>query len=414
MIRNFVKLFSANVVAQVIGLLVYPILTRIYAPEDFGLLNLFLSIGGIFTLLSVAEYQYAIVLPKQDREAASVFHIGFLLLLLSTIIVAISALFSSQISTLFDSPQLSSFYWLMPVYVFCMGLWNLLNYWYIRQKKFSDVSTYQISQSVLSAGGKIGLGYAGVLQGGMILSTVIAPMVALVCTVVANIKKGIQPLFRFSWQDIRTQTVSYRNFPLFVMPRSLMNVVGGNLPILLLTPYFGLAEIGFFSMAITLTFRPINIVCSSIYQVLYQHISERVNDGGSIFRLLFNYLWKMGVLVLLGFVGLYFMLPKLVVWFLGTDWVMVSDYVRIMLPWLFMVMLNTSVSFLPDVFKRQHIYLVFEIVYVVLRLAALCVGVWMQSIYYAILWFSVVGAIVLLIELVWFMLMVNRYEVERQ
>ena len=45
--RNFAKLLSANVVAQAIGLLVYPVLTRLYAPDDFGLLNLFLSIGGI-------------------------------------------------------------------------------------------------------------------------------------------------------------------------------------------------------------------------------------------------------------------------------------------------------------------------------------------------------------------------------
>ncbi|MGN1239473.1 MAG: oligosaccharide flippase family protein, partial [Paludibacteraceae bacterium] len=63
LVRNSAKLLSANVIAQAIGLLVYPILTRLYSPEDFGLLNLFLSIGGVLVLLSTAEYQYAIVLP---------------------------------------------------------------------------------------------------------------------------------------------------------------------------------------------------------------------------------------------------------------------------------------------------------------------------------------------------------------
>ncbi len=65
--RNSAKLLSANVVAQAIGLLVYPILTRLYSPEDFGLLNLFLSIGGVLALLSTAEYQYAIVVPKTEN-----------------------------------------------------------------------------------------------------------------------------------------------------------------------------------------------------------------------------------------------------------------------------------------------------------------------------------------------------------
>ena len=69
-IRNFAKLLSANVVAQAIGLLVYPILTRLYAPDDFGLLNLFLSIGGVLVILATAEYQYAIVLTKRMRKPA--------------------------------------------------------------------------------------------------------------------------------------------------------------------------------------------------------------------------------------------------------------------------------------------------------------------------------------------------------
>ena len=60
-VRNVAKLLSANVVAQVIGLLVYPILTRMYTPEDFGLMNLFVSIGSVLVILATAEYYYAIV-----------------------------------------------------------------------------------------------------------------------------------------------------------------------------------------------------------------------------------------------------------------------------------------------------------------------------------------------------------------
>ena len=65
-VRNFSKLLSANVVAQVIGLVVYPILTRMYAPEDFGLLNLLLSISGVLVIFSTAEYYNASVF--QDKE----------------------------------------------------------------------------------------------------------------------------------------------------------------------------------------------------------------------------------------------------------------------------------------------------------------------------------------------------------
>ena len=146
-VRNVLKLLSANVVAQVIGLVVYPFLTRMYSPEDFGLLNLFLSIGNVLVVLALADYYYSIVLPKEERQASSLVHASLILLVLTTGLLAVSIFFSKQVAHLFNSPHLAEYYWLLPIYVFIMGLWNILNYWYIRQKRFGSISTYQVSQN---------------------------------------------------------------------------------------------------------------------------------------------------------------------------------------------------------------------------------------------------------------------------
>ena len=412
-VRNFAKLFSANVVAQAIGLLVYPILTRIYSPEDFGLLNLFLSIGGVLTLIAVAEYHYAIVLPKEEKDAVGVFHVGFLLLSCLVILVGVSGVFSEPISLLFKAPSLSSVYYLLPGYVFLMGLWNLLNYWYTRQQKFGKISIYQMSQSIISSASKIILGIQNLLRVGMVYSVVFAPLISILLVVVGS-WRTLTPLFKFSWNNICQQAAKYKNFPLYVMPRGLLNTLGGNLPTLLLTPYFGLVEIGFFGMALTLAFRPINIVCSSLYQVLYQKVTDKVNEQKGVLSLLRNFLMQIGVVTLLLFGVLYLVMPYMVSFLLGAEWVVVSDYIRIFLPWLFFVVLNTSLSFLPDVFGKQSIYLLFEISYIVVRLLALIIGVRMDSMYMALFLFSMIGAFVLLVELCWFIYMVVRYEKRRE
>lgn len=408
-VRNFTKLLSANVVAQVIGLVVYPILTRIYAPEDFGLLNLFLSIGGVLTLVAIAEYHYAIVLPKDEKEAVGVFHVGFLLLLCLVVLVGVSVIFSEPISLVFKAPSLTSVYYLLPSYVFLMGLWNLLNYWYVRQQRFGQISIYQISQSLVSSASKMMFGIQNLLREGMVYSVVLAPLVSIILVIIAGWRKVI-PLFQFSWTNICQQAVKYKNFPLYVMPRGLLNTLGGNLPTLLLTPYFGLVEIGFFGMALTLSFRPINIVCSSLYQVLFQKVTDKVNGNESILSLLGKFLVLIGSVTLLSFGLLYIIMPHVVSFLLGAEWIIVSDYIRIFLPWLFMIVLNTSLSFLPDVFGRQSIYLLFEIIYIIVRLLALIIGVRMDSMHMALLLFSILGASVLLIELCWFIYMVVRYE----
>ena len=264
-VRNFTKLLSANVVAQVIGLVVYPILTRIYAPEDFGLLNLFLSIGNILVVLAIADYYYAIVLPKEEKYAVALTHISLLLLGITTILVALSVFFSSPISMLFKSPKLADYYYLMPFYVLSIGMWNVLNYWYIRTKSFGKISTYQVSQSVLSASGKIGFGYVGVLQGGMIYSIVIAPIVSLVSSICFSARKNLlTPLRNISLQEMWECGKEYKNFPLFVLPRSFINVLAGQLPVLLLTPFFGAKYVGLLSMAVLLAYMPIGTISRAI------------------------------------------------------------------------------------------------------------------------------------------------------
>ena len=167
LIRNAGNLLSASVVAQLIGLLVYPLLTRLYSPDDFGLLTLFLQIGNVLVMLTTMEYHYAIVLPDNEQDAQNVMRLCFRLLALSTMVVAVSVLFRDPIAALFNSPDLARFYPLMPLMVFALGLWNMLNYWYIRRKAFSRMSGYQYVQIVFSAGGKLGFGY-GHIFGGMI------------------------------------------------------------------------------------------------------------------------------------------------------------------------------------------------------------------------------------------------------
>ena len=221
-VQNIAKLLSANVVAQVIGLVVYPILSRIYAPEDFGLLNLFLSIGGVIAILATAELYNAIVLPKDDKEGVAVVHICFYLLLLVVGITTISIFFTDSIASLFKTTTLAKYYWAMPILVFALGMWNILNYWYIRVSSYDRISGYQLSSSLLSAGAKVSLGYLNILQGGMIYSVVFAPIVSLLVSVVLSWKKGIKQLFHSSQMDLRAVAKKYRNFPLYSLPKSLV------------------------------------------------------------------------------------------------------------------------------------------------------------------------------------------------
>ena len=407
--RNFAKLLSANVVAQVIGLVVYPILTRMYAPEDFGLLNLFLSIAGVLVVLSTAEYYNAIVLPKQDSDGANLCYLSATILLGVVMLTTLSVFFSKPIAALFNMPDLANYYWMMPILVLALGGWNILNYWYIRREEYAFISRYQLSNSLFSAGGKLSLGYVGYFQGGMIYATVFAPAISLIIRLIRS-RKGFGTFPRFSWNRVLDAARDYRNFPLFSLPRSFVNMVAGQLPVLLLTSLFGAEYVGWWSMAILLGFTPISVIIRSIYQVLYQYTTNRVNHHQPIhlyFRRFTGLVLACGIpfFALLG----YFM-PDLTLLVLGNGWEETGIYLRWMLPWVLCSLLTGSTGFLADIFFQQKIGLGFEILTAVLRTAGVVLGMVFHDFTLAIIGYSIGTALAVAAQYLWLMGLTRRYD----
>ncbi len=408
--KNSAHLLSANIVAQAIGLIIYPILTRIYSPEDFGLLNLFLSIGSILTLLALAEYYYAIVLAKNNSQANGMVQVCSLLLVIMVGLVTLTIPFSKSIAGLFNTPSLADYWWLMPIFVGLTGLWNILNYWYIRCSEFKRVSGYQISQSVLSAGCKMGFGYAGFLQGGLIVSMVIAPLVSIFVSISISWKKCLHNLHLVPWPVCKAVASEYKNFPAFDLPRGLVNLVGGYLPVLVLTPLFGSANIGLWSMAILLGFAPISMITKSLYQTFYQHINSQIQQRQKIGSFFLKFTGWTTSVVAPCFVGLYFILPWLTRLLLGAEWETSGYYLRWMLPWIFCSLLTACTCFLADIFYRQKVGLYFELLLAILRAIGIGVGCVLHDFEVAIIGYAMGSLVAILAQYIWLMSLVRKYD----
>ena len=408
-VKNFSKLLSANVVAQAIGLVVYPILTRIYSPEDFGLLNLFLSIGGVLVILSTAEYYNAIVLPANKKDGISVASLCISLLLLTVGLTTLSVLFSSEIADLFNTPALADYYWMMPILVASLGGWNILNYWYIRCTKYDAISGYQLTQSTLSAGGKLGFGYAGILNGGMIYSMVIAPTISLLLSLFAA-RRTLKGASVPSWREVREAAYKYRNFPSFSLPRSFINMVAGQLPVLMLTPFFGAQYVGWWSMAILLGFTPISVIVRSVYQVMYQYTTDQVNKHLPIYVYFRRFTWLVLALGIPILSILCYFMPDLTLLVLGEGWEETGIYLRWMLPWVLCNLLVGSTGFLADVFFKQKIGLGFEILTSVLRTIGVVLGIVYNDFMLSIAGYSIGTALAVAAQYIWLLSLTRKYD----
>ena len=110
------------------------------------------------------------------------------------------------------------------------------------------------------------------------------------------------------------------------------------------------------------------------------------------------------------FAVLYFVLPDITIWLLGGEWQVVGEYIRWMLPWLYLSLLTGSTCYLSDVFMKQRTGLFFEILLAVCRVAGLCVGIATKDFTTAIAAYTIGTSVAVLAQFLWLASLVKKYD----
>ena len=134
--RNVLTLMTGTTIAQAIPIAISPILTRIYSPEDFGMLALFLALFSILSTIATGRYELAIMSPESDDEAKD---IVFLSILVAIFVFFISTIliwfFDVEIAILLGNSEIKNWLYFIPFTVLSFGVYQSIDYWLNRQKK---------------------------------------------------------------------------------------------------------------------------------------------------------------------------------------------------------------------------------------------------------------------------------------
>ncbi|MBO4371057.1 MAG: oligosaccharide flippase family protein [Paludibacteraceae bacterium] len=411
-VRHAATLITGNAVGQLIAFAAYLVLCRLYSPDDFGLFNLFLSIGGFLAFFSTCSFHYAIVLPANDKYGMACLRICLCInLIFSMLCTLVCGFGNNLIATQFGAPQLARYLPWMGLFVCTYGLWSTLNYWYIRTQKFRWIAGYQVGQATVTSAAKISCAAyptATTPHGGLITGTLIGQTLSVIIAAFGLRNHWLQHVTT-SRTTLLVCVRKYSNFLKFTFPKDLVNYLGGNLPILLLAAYFPIEMIGFYGMATALSMRPVNLLVNSFYQSLYQRCTELFNQQRSL-KFLFRLFGKGAVIAIPAFVVLYFVLPPLVQILLGDGWQESARLLQLMLPWLACTLLCNPFDFLADIFSKQARLLVFEICETLLRATALAVGIAQHSFEWAIGLYGAASCLIILLRTAWYVRLILQYE----
>ncbi len=399
-------LVSGNVLAQVITLAAYFILTRIYSTEDYGLFSIFYSYIEVLIILSTCKYELAIVAADTDHEADALAHFTLrlnttvsLVLLTVALVLWLTGLLPGNFS------QLGWMVLLIPPMVFFCGTSRVYSFLFNRDHRYR---TMALSETVNAAAGaliKIGLGLLGVLQAGLPVGTVAGRAVG---NIVYRLK--MKQLGKVSRAEQREAAAKHHNFPRYVATKDFVNSFSSNLPFLWLALYFDSAEVGLFALALTFTFRPVNILNVAFEQVLYARTAEGVREKRNVGRMIRRFLLVLNAVAIPLFVLAWFVAEPVFAFCFGGRWSGCGVYVQALLPWVFLMLSSTSLMFVSNVFGTQRTEFGFYLVLLVLRVAAIAVGIHSGSFLLGIRLYAAAGALVAASLLVWYLWQVRRYE----
>ena len=405
-VREMGTLLSGNVLAQVISLVAYFALTRIFSTEDYGLYSIFYSYIEVLIILSTCKYELAVVAADSDREAAAVSRFTLRLNAVVSIALLTIALVLWLTGALPGNfAQLGWMVLLIPPMVFLCGTSRVYSFLFNRSHGYRTMAVSETVNAAAAAVTKIALGLLGVLQAGMPVGTVVGRAVG---NLVYRLK--MKNLERVGRDEQRAAARKHRNFPFYVATKDFVNSFSSNLPFLWLALYFDRADVGLFALALTFTFRPVNILNVAFEQVLYARTAEGVRQRQSVKGMIGRFLLTINVVALPLFVVAWFVAEPVFGFCFGGRWEGCGVYVRALLPWVYLMLSSTSLMFISNVFSTQKIEFGFYLVLLVLRVAAIAVGIAQGSFLLAIRLYATAGALVAASLLLWYLWQVRRYE----
>ncbi|WP_203332306.1 lipopolysaccharide biosynthesis protein [Planococcus beigongshangi] len=376
-IRNVMMLGSGSAAAQLITLLLSPFITRLYGPEAYGMMGVFISFTFIIIPVAAMTYPEAMILANNSNEASGLARISMICsLAVASGIGLLLFLFNKEVISLFNLQGIGNLLYLIPVIVIFSAYLEIIESWLVRTKQFGVKAKVEVVQASLLQGSRLGIGSFYPLSLILIISWSlgIAGKAFLLSSFSSNEKK-----LKFSWNlnqgtSLKKIAISYKDFPLLRAPQTILYGISEGLPVLLLAGLFGPASAGFYSIGRTVLSMPTNLITRSVGSVLYSKFVETATNHGDLKKILLKSTLALAAIGAFPFGIICLFGPEIFVLVFGPEWLMAGEYSRWIAIWVFFLLISNPSRELMPVLSYQGFHLKFTILSLITGICSLGLG----------------------------------------
>jgi len=360
-LSSYLTLTSSAALAQAILFVISPIVTRLYAPEDFGGFGVILGMGALMASVGSGRLEHAVPVAARSVQAMQVAMLGMLFAFSASLLCAVAVFTIWRMGFVVDSDWQEFPLLAIPIIMFSLAFFQLINALLLRQKAYRSVGRNKICQGGVTGGLQLLLGVAGLGAAGLIWAQAFGYLAGgwngarrlLVHAAVVVRVHGLQ---------VRETFGRFRRFPLVLAPSALFNQAAQQLPVLALGYVYGLYEAGLYALVTRICGAPLGLLGQAVAQVYASEFRVYVSDGGRV--LARNYLAMLLRLSVLGIVivaAMVLILSLWGTWLFGARWANIGTVSMLLAPMLITDFATTPLSMTLGYLSRERAQLIWDI-----------------------------------------------------
>lgn len=340
--RDVRSLFIGTAGSQLLIVLSLPIVSRLYSPSEFGVVNSIEAIAQMVMISSAISYERAFVAARNALDRNRLLFISLALACLTAcvgVLISAVAFESSPGGRAGGGIQVGYLMLLLLPYFVGKNIFWVLSSYANSVSLYSDTAKAELKRSIGLVACRI---IFGVLQSG-VWGLLVATLIGSVVGIVGLSSKTV----RFWREDLKCTKLKqcintawmYRQFPLYEGLGEFFAVVAQRLPVVIFGFTFGAASAGYYGIALLVLNRPLAIFMRPIITVLRTYTglnSKQSAKSETSFPIYYLYFLAIGTVVASTFFA--FVITLLFPIVFGESWAAGGDLIILMLPNVLAVM----------------------------------------------------------------------------
>ena len=377
-LANVLRLLAGNASAQVLTLAAYPVLTRIYSPQEMGVLSVLTSALTILAPMASLRLEMALPLARTAREASSVLAASVLALL------GICAAFTLLLGLLPPNwprglAAAAPYWWFLPLSLLAFGGYVIMVNEGTRQNRFADVARTRVVQAFSGPLTQIGFGLLGGGTLGLLAGFVIGQSSGTVNLARRLLGGPRSPWVRVTVASVRAAVHRHRHFALFTSWANVVNAAANYLMTVAFAFVYGTAIAGFMFLGERVLMRPLFLITSSILPVYTRELGQAwLNDRSRLRPLFIGVVKRQALLSAAWIVPIVLLAPLLIPLAFGPGWAESARFLQVLAIGYFPSSVLHPVLHTLQMIREQRLSAVLDLGHCAAVVAAVAAVAWLK------------------------------------